>query len=111
MMIEVVRTITEMPSRKQPSTMKKIVSTISNVVIDRSIAPIQAARLRGKPVKPIATDKNAAPSKISAIMHDVRVADKTASPNNVQLNEPDSHASNAANTTPNAAVCSARVTP
>ena len=103
MIIEVVSTITDIPSRKHPRIIKKNVNATNNVVADKFISEIQAAKFRGKPVKPIDIDKNAAPSKINAIMHDVRVADMTASLNSFQLNDPDVNASNVAKTTPKAA--------
>jgi len=103
MMMDVVRTITEIPSRKQPRMIKKIVSAKSNAPTDRFMSEIQAAKLRGKPVNPMETDKKAAPSKINAIMHDVRVADMTASPKSFQLNDPEPQARMVASTTPRAA--------
>ncbi len=44
------------------------VSAAKSAVTDKSMSEIHAARLRGSPVKPIETDRNAAPSKISAII-------------------------------------------
>ena len=41
---------------------------------DSSRAPTQLARWRGMPVKPMAIDRKAAPTRMKPIMHDVRIA-------------------------------------
>ena len=51
-----------------------MVKTKINTYGDKFISCIQIAKFLGKPVKPIAKDKNDDPAKIKAIMHDVLVA-------------------------------------
>ncbi len=69
----------------------------------RSSPAIRSARLRGRPVKPIDSDRNAAPARISAIIAEVRVAPIRLSVKVDQLREPWEAASSSPPITPNAA--------
>src|SRR3546814_18990118 len=69
-----VSTTADMPSRKQPSTIENTVSAAISASGVSSRPAIQAARLRGNPVKPIASDRKSAPARMSAIMQEVRRA-------------------------------------
>ena len=74
MITEVVSTITETPSRKQPITMKSSINASSRTVGDSSIAPTDSDSSRGMPVKPIAVDRKVDAARMKQIMVLVRVA-------------------------------------
>src|SRR6266702_4678164 len=83
-----VSTTMEMPSRKQPRTMK---SSVSTRIRWPGVSPwraIQSAIARGIPVKPIATVRKAAPVSMKAIMQDVFIAPMTLALNAFRSSDP-----------------------
>jgi hypothetical protein len=74
-----------------------------SVVADRPSEPIHSANSRGSPVKPMASARKAAPARIRAIMHEVRVAPSRLSTKERQVSEPCAAASTSEPTTPMAA--------
>ncbi len=106
-----VSTTTEIPSRKQPSTTKNAVSAASSAWGESSNPPIQAARLRGSPVNPMATERNAAAARMKAIMQEVRVALMSAARSFAQPNPPPTSARTRESSTPSAAASVGEATP
>ena len=51
-----------------------MVSANNSMYGDRPRPPTQVARWRGMPVKPMAIDRKAAPTRMKPIMHEVRIA-------------------------------------
>src|SRR3546814_12824280 len=88
-----------MPSRKQPSTAKNIVSTTSSIIGESCISAIHSARCRGMPVKPIATARNAAPARLNEIMQEVLVAPNRLALKDSQFVEPVTASSSTAQAT------------
>ncbi len=67
------------------------------------MSAIQAARARGRPVKPMDSDRNAAPARMRATIAEVRVAPIRLSPKVFQVSEPCPAASASEPMTPRAA--------
>ena len=103
MMIDVVNTTTDIPSKKHPRIIKNTVKAANNCRLDRSKDPIHEAKFLGIPVKPIDTDKKAAPVRMKAIIQDVTVAPIRLSFNMLIERDLFDHASMTEKTTPTAA--------
>ena len=85
-----VRTTEEIPSRKHAQ--HDIENQQNHQKLETSsqlpLPAIRSARPRGSPVKPIASERNAAPARIRAIIADVRVAPIRLAVKVDQLSEP-----------------------
>jgi hypothetical protein len=98
-----VRTIIETPSKKQPKKMYRIARITSNIFGVKSRDSTYPARILGAPVKPIAVDRNAAPTRINVIIQEVRTPPIKLAIKEFHERDFDSHANKRAPITPTVA--------